>query len=80
MTDKYGRVLAYLYRAPDGLWVNLEIIRQGYGQVYTLASFKHIELFRDYERRAREIGKGLWRATTVSTSESLETQTTPQNK
>ena len=29
--DKYGRLLAYLYRAPDGLFVNLEIVRQGYG-------------------------------------------------
>ena len=27
-TDKYGRLLAYLYRAPDGLFVNLEIVRQ----------------------------------------------------
>ena len=26
----------------------------------TKYSFKHIELFRDYERKAREAGKGVW--------------------
>jgi micrococcal nuclease len=33
--DKYGRLLAYVYRAPDGLFVNAEIIRQGYGHAHT---------------------------------------------
>ena len=41
-TDKYGRLLAYLYRVPDGLFVNLEIVRQGYGHAYTRFPFKHI--------------------------------------
>ena len=41
--DKYGRLLAYVYRAPDGLFVNLEIVRQGYGRVYTREKFKQIE-------------------------------------
>jgi len=58
--DKYGRVLAYLYRAPDGLFVNLEIIRQGYGHAYVRYPFQYMELFRSYERVARESGKGLW--------------------
>ena len=59
-TDKYGRTLAYLYRAPDGLFVNAEIVRQGYGHAYTRFSFKYMEQFREYERIAREVGKGLW--------------------
>jgi len=58
--DKYNRLLAYLYRAPDGLFVNLEIVRQGYGHAYTKYPFKYMELFRAYEKRARENGKGLW--------------------
>ena len=58
--DGYGRTLAYLYRAPDGLFVNLEIIRQGYGHAYTQFSFRHMELFTGYQRWARETGKGLW--------------------
>ena len=58
--DNFGRLLAYLYRAPDGLFVNLEIVRQGYGHVYTQFPFKHIELFRYYGNRARIAGKGLY--------------------
>ena len=59
-TDTYGRLLAYFYRAPDGLFVNLEIVRQGYGHAYTQFPFKHIELFRYYGNRARTAGKGLY--------------------
>ena len=59
--DLYGRQLAYLYRAPDGLFVNLEIVRQGYGRPYTRFPFKHVELFRHYGNRARAAGKGLYR-------------------
>lgn len=58
--DKYGRSLAHIYRAPDGLWVNLELVRQGYAQVYTGEAFEHIDLFLAYQRRAREAEKGLW--------------------
>ena len=59
-TDTFGRLLAYVYRAPDGLFVNLEIVRQGYGHVYTQFPFKHIEVFRYYGNRARAAGKGLY--------------------
>ncbi len=59
-TDTFGRLLAYVYRAPDGLFVNLEIVRQGYGHAYTQFPFKHIELFRYYGNRARISGKGLY--------------------
>ena len=60
--DLYGRQLAYLYRAPDGLFVNLEIVRQGYGRPYTRFSFKHMELFQHYGNRARAAEKGLYKA------------------
>lgn len=60
--DKYGRTLAYVYRAPDGLFVNLEIVRQGYGHAYTKYPFdaKMMEVFRHHEKAAREAGRGLW--------------------
>ena len=61
-TGKYGRTIAYLYRAPDGLFVNAEIVRQGYGRVYKAAPFKHRKPFDHHERRAKQIGKGLWAA------------------
>ena len=58
--DRYGRTLAYVYRAPDGLFVNLEIVRQGYGRADIHYPFEYMELFRFYEQKAHEIGKGLW--------------------
>ncbi|MDE0681648.1 MAG: hypothetical protein OXI63_01915 [Candidatus Poribacteria bacterium] len=62
-------LLAYLYRAPDGLFVNLEIVRQGYGHAYTQFPFKHMELFRYYGNRARTSGKELYGALQPSMSE-----------
>ena len=59
-TDKYDRLLAYLYRAPDELFVNLEIVRQGYGRAYTDYPFKFMELFQHYGTRAQAAGKGLY--------------------
>lgn len=58
-TDRYGRVLAYLYRS-DGAMLNLEIVRQGYGHAYTRYPFRYMELFRKAEREAREEGRGMW--------------------
>ena len=47
---------AYLYRAPDRLFVNLEVVRQGYAQTNTLVPFAHLSQFSHYER-ARPGGK-----------------------
>lgn len=58
--DVYGRTLAYLYRAPDGLLVNLEIVRQGYGRVYRKAGFKYWRLFVHYEGVAQAAKRGVW--------------------
>jgi hypothetical protein len=42
--------------------VNAEIVRQGYGHAYTKYPFKVelMDLFRAYEKQAREAGRGLW--------------------
>ena len=50
----------YIYRAPDGLFVNAELIRQGYARVHTKPRFQHRETFLDYEKHAYRYGKGLW--------------------
>ena len=57
---KYGRLLAYVYRAPDGLFVNLELVRQGYGKAYTKYPFEYMSLFQQYEKVAQTVKKGLW--------------------
>lgn len=50
----------YVYRAPDGLFVNAEILRQGYGQVDTAASFKYSVEFGQLQEFAKERKKGIW--------------------
>jgi micrococcal nuclease len=57
-----GFTRAYLYRASDGLFINLEILSQGYGQVDAQVPFGHMGLFRERVRAAREGGKGMWAA------------------
>ena len=57
--DSFGKQMVYLYRAPDGLFVNLEIIRQGYGHV-PLTRFKFDKLFLHYEAKAFKERKGVY--------------------
>lgn len=57
--DKYGRTLAYVY-LEDGTFLNLEIVKQGYGFAYTKYSFKFLEEFRQAEKEARKNNRGLW--------------------
>jgi micrococcal nuclease len=59
-TDRYGRVLGYVYRVSDGLDLNAEIIRRGYGHAYTRYPFRRMEEFRALERTARRRRAGLW--------------------
>lgn len=58
--DDFERLLVYLFRDPDGLFVNLEILRQGYGRAYTAVPFPYLDIFRLYETRARLTRKGMW--------------------
>jgi endonuclease YncB( thermonuclease family) len=60
--DRFGWLLAYVFRQSDGLLVNKEIIRQGYGHAYTKYPFDQArtEEFRAAEREAREDERGLW--------------------
>lgn len=58
--DRYGRTLAYAYRSRDSLFINAEIIKQGYGHAYTRFPFQYMESFLKYERDARLQQVGLW--------------------
>jgi len=57
--DRYGRTLAYVYIG-DSVFVNLEIVRQGFGFVYTSYPFDYLEEFRAEQTRAMEESRGLW--------------------
>jgi len=58
--DKYDRLLAYVF-LEDGTLVNAEIIKQGFGHVYTKFPFHRMGWFKKYELEARENKRGLWR-------------------
>ena len=61
--DRYGRLLAYVYRRRDGLWVNAALVRAGYATTLTIPpNVAHAGKFAALARRARERGRGLWRA------------------
>jgi micrococcal nuclease len=57
--DRYGRTLAYVFVGET--FVNLELLQQGYANVFTVPpNVKYEERFREAEREARETGRGLW--------------------
>jgi micrococcal nuclease len=61
--DDYGRLLAYVYRASDGAFVNYEIVRHGFAQPLTIApNTTFAELFVDAARSAEHDDVGLWAA------------------
>lgn len=57
--DEYGRTLAYVF-LPDGRLLNAEILKNGFGFVYTRSLYSRTEEFRGLEQEAREAGTGLW--------------------
>lgn len=57
--DKYGRILAYVYKGD--IFVNELLVKEGYARVFTVPpNVKYAEHFLDLERKAREEGRGLW--------------------
>lgn len=61
--DRYGRLLAYVYRARDGLFVNAELVRDGYARTLAIApNTAHAAQFAALASAARHAGKGLWGA------------------
>ena len=60
--DDYGRLLAYVYRADDALFVNFEIIRNGYARLLTIPpNVAHEDDFEEGNKLARTADLGLWK-------------------
>ena len=58
-TDQFGRTLAYVY--VGDVFVNLEIVRSGYANAYTVQpNSTFADAFVDAEREARNDSRGLW--------------------
>ena len=61
--DRYHRLLAYVYRVPDGLFVNRQMALDGYANVLTFPpNVAHVDDFVAAVRDAREADRGLWAA------------------
>jgi micrococcal nuclease len=61
--DRYGRLLAYVYRDGDGAFVNALLVRDGYARTLTIApNVAHAAEFARLAKTARSAGKGLWSA------------------
>lgn len=59
--DRYGRLLSYVLRASDGLFVNLELARAGYAGLLTYPpNVTHTDAFVEAVAAARAAGVGLW--------------------
>lgn len=75
--DEDGNRVGYLYRAPDKMLVNLELIRQGYALAATDYDYREKELFAFYESKAAIDGKGIWvSAAPAETPEATSTDET----
>jgi micrococcal nuclease len=61
--DRYGRLLAYVRRSDDDVFVNARMVQGGYATTATFPpNVRHERTFRRLQREAREAGRGLWRA------------------
>lgn len=59
--DRYDRLLAYVYRSSDAMFVNLTMVERGYAQQYTYPpNVAHSDDFRSAERTARAADAGAW--------------------
>lgn len=61
--DRYGRLLAYVYRVRDGTFVNLALAEEGFAQPLTIPpNVAYASRFAAASAAARTAGRGLWGA------------------
>jgi len=59
-TDRYNRLLAYVY-VDDDVFVNAEVVKRGYARAYPVEpNTRYEKLFRQLEDEARADGRGMW--------------------
>lgn len=59
--DVYDRLLAYVWRASDGVFVNLELVSGGYADILSIApNTAHADEFRAAMQSAKSAPIGLW--------------------
>lgn len=58
-TDKYGRLVAYVF-LDDGTLVNALLIKEGYARYLGAFRFSRKQEFRSLHQEAKAVGRGLW--------------------
>ena len=58
--DRYGRLLAYVWREKDRLDFCAALVKEGYAYAYLKYPSERGDEFLGYQRQAREQKKGLW--------------------
>ena len=58
--DIYGNLCAYVF-LEEGKFVNVEMLRNGYGSIDALYPFQYIHLFNEYAKDAKANKKGVWK-------------------
>ncbi len=63
LRDRYGRLLAYVFRAEDGLFVNARLVAAGAAETLSIApTTARAQQLNALEHDARAAGRGLWSA------------------
>ena len=76
--DKYSRLLRYVW--VDDLFVNLELVKQGFASSYSYPpDIKYQKEFLAAETEAREAGRGLWAACPINPSPTIKVQEGPDS-
>ena len=76
--DKYSRLLRYVW--VDDLFVNLELVKQGFANSYSYPpDIKYQKEFLAAETEAREAQRGLWKACPVVATPTINVQETPKS-
>jgi len=58
--DAQGRRRAQVFRVSDGLWVNRDLVAQGYATALPESADRTGQVFREAEQQARELRIGMW--------------------
>ncbi len=65
--DKYNRLLRYVFRQNDNLFINRWLVSNGYAYEYTYnLPYQYQEEFKQAELKARQLKRGLWSDETCS--------------
>ena len=75
--DKYSRALRYVWA--DDLFVNLELVKQGFANSYSYPpDIKYQKEFLAAETEAREAERGLWAACPIVATPTIKVQEAPK--